>query len=195
MLIIKLVAAALIIVGTVVLLLRVHREIRGEGILDPLRKEKGNGRGKGKNNDASANELEAFITAYRRDKDAVAAASAPALKALTARKSFLTPHTKLCYLVLKTALPDHHVFCNTRLMDALELQANHPLGNVRIDIVVCNKDLGPIAAIDISNPDERNTPADREKSERLQGAGMRYLRFTPSGIPKPTEIRDLIYRM
>ena len=36
-----------------------------------------------------------------------------------------------------------------------------------IDIVVCNKDLGPIAAIDISNPDERNTSVDREKSERL----------------------------
>jgi len=101
---------------------------------------------------------------------------------------------KLCYLVVKTALPDHHIFCNTRLGDTLELHADHPLTSVRIDIVVCNKELSPIAAIDVCNADERNTSAEREKSERLQSAGLRYLRFTPGGIPKPTEIGDLIYR-
>ena len=66
--------------------------------------------------------------------------------------------------------------------------------DARIDIVVCNKELGPIAAIDICNAEERNTSAEREKSERLQSAGLRYLRFTPGGIPKPAEVRDLIYR-
>jgi len=29
----------------------------------------------------------------------------------------------------------------------------------------------------------------------VQSAGIRYLRFTPGAIPKPAEIRDLIYRM
>jgi hypothetical protein len=191
MLIVKLVVAALIVVGTVLGLLRLHREIYGEVSSAPRRKAK--------DDKGSANELEAFIAAYRRDKEAATGVAAPAaqpvLTSWVARKSYLTPHTKLCYLILKAALPDHHVFCNARLVDALELHAGHPLANARIDIVVCNKELGLVAVIDISNQGERDTQPEREKTERLQSAGIRYLRFTPSAIPKPAEIRDLIYRM
>jgi hypothetical protein len=186
MLIIKLVVAGLIVIATVLILLRVHREITGASSAAPRLKE----------NNLSSNELESFIAAYRRDKEAAAAAAAPApeLTSWVARKSFLSAHTKLCYLVVKAALPDHHIFCNTRLGDALELHADHPLAGVRIDIVICNKELGPIAAIDVCSAEERNTSPEREKSERLQSAGLRYLRFTPGGIPKPAEVRDLIYR-
>lgn len=196
MVIVKLVVAVIIIVAVIALLLRVHREITGDGLLD------GSGGGKGKRgadaaNGGAANELEAFIAAYRRGKDdgATAAPGPVTNTPPTVRKSYLTPHTKLCYLVVKAALPDHHVFCNARLVDALELHATHPLANARIDLIVCNKELGPIAAVDVSHPDERGSPTEREKTEQLQSAGIRYLRFTPNGIPKPTEIRDLIYRM
>lgn len=188
MLIAKLVVGALIVIGTLIALLRFHREIHGESSSAPRRKTK--------DDSGAANELESFIAAYRRDKEAGAAA--PAAQTVTswvARKSYLTPHTKLCYLILKAALPDHHVFCNARLVDALELHADHPFANVRIDIVVCNKELGPVAVIDISNQGERDTQPEREKGQRLHSAGIRYLRFTPGGIPKPAEIRDLIYRM
>jgi hypothetical protein len=187
MLIIKLVVAVLIVVGTVIGLVRVYREIRGDSPSSP--------RGKGKDNGSGSNELETFIAAYRRDQAAgpTAPTLKPALTSWTARKSFLAPHTKLCYLIVKAALPDHHVFCHARLADALELHSAHPLASSRLDIVVCNKELSPIAAIDICNQDERNTPAEREKSERLQSAGIRYLRFTPGSIPKPAEVRDLIY--
>jgi hypothetical protein len=186
MLIVKLVVAGLIVIATVLILLRVHREITGGSSAAPRLKE----------SKLSSNELESFVAAYRRDKDAAGvAAPAAELTSWVARKSFLTAHTKLCYLVVKAALPDHHIFCNTRLGDTLELHADHPLAAMRIDIVVCNKELGPMAAIDVCNADERNTSAEHEKSERLQSAGVRYLRFTPGGIPKPTEIRDLIYRV
>ena len=186
MLIVKLVVAGLIVIATVLLLLRVHREITGANSAAPRLKE----------SNLSSNELESFIAAYRRDKDAAAAAApAAAVTSWVARKSFLTAPTKLCYLVVKAALPDHHIFCNTRLGDALELHADHPLAGMRIDIVVCTKELAPVAAIDVCNAEERSTSAEREKSERLQSAGLRYLRFTPGGIPKPAEIRDLIYRV
>ena len=190
MLIVKLVVGALIVIGTFIGLLRLHREIQGETSSAPKRKAR--------DDSGSANELEAFIAAYRRDKEAATGVAAPAAQPVTswvARKSYLTPHTKLCYLILKAALPDHHVFCNARLVDALELHAGHPLANARIDIVVCNKELGLVAVIDISNQGERDTQPEREKTERLQSAGIRYLRFTPGAIPKPAEIRDLIYRM
>jgi hypothetical protein len=199
MLIFKLVIGALIVAGTFYALVRLHREFRGESPIAP--------RSKLKNERSGANELESFIAAYRRDKEAAANGEAPAdatvppavaaqtLTSWVARKSYLTPHIKLCYLVVKTALPDHHVFCNARLLDALELHAGHPLANARIDIVVCNKELAPVAAIDISNAGERDTSAEREKVERLHSAGVRCLRFTPGGIPKPAELRDLIYRM
>ena len=182
MLIAKLVIAALIVTATVFVLVRIHREIK-DSLDAPRAKER----------NITSNELETFIASYRRDRER-AAAPAPALTSWAARKSFLSAHTKLCYLVLRTALPDHHIFCNTRLADALELHADHPLAALRIDVVVCNKDLGPLAAIDICNTDERSTLAEREKAERLQSAGIRYFRFTPGGIPKPTEIRDLIHR-
>jgi hypothetical protein len=196
MVIVKLVVAVLIIVAVVLLLLRVHREISGGASLERPGGGKGK-RGADKDNGNAVNELEAFIAAYRRGKDEGAAPAPPptANTSATVRKSYLTPHTKLCYLVVKAALPDHHVFCNARLVDALELHASHPLANARIDLIVCNKELGPIAAVDVSHPDERASPTEREKTEQLQSAGIRYLRFTPNGIPKPTEIRDLIYRM
>jgi hypothetical protein len=199
MLIFKLVIGALIVAGTLYALVRLHREFLGERSSAP--------RSKAKDDRGGANELESFIAAYRRDKEAAAGGTAPtdvtvppaaAAQTLTswvARKSYLTPHIKLCYLVVRTALPDHHVFCNARLLDALEIHAGHPLANARIDIVVCNKELAPVAAIDISNAGERDTPAEREKVERLHSAGVRCLRFTPGGIPKPAELRDLIYRM
>jgi hypothetical protein len=165
------------------MLLRFHKEIKGQstGLSDSKFKEGA----------ASSNDLEAFILAYRRDKEAGAV---PAVTTWTARKSFLTPHTKLCYLVLKAALPDHHTFCNARLADALEMHTGHPLASLGIDIVVCNKELAPVAAVDICNEGERDTQTERDKIERLQSAGIRHLRFTPGGIPKPAEMRDLIYR-
>jgi hypothetical protein len=188
MLIVKLVVAVLIVAGTLILLFRLQRYFRGDSPIPSAR-------GRSESSRASADELESFIAAYRQNKDAAPPAEPPPeLTSWAARKSFLTPHLKLCYMVLKAGLPDHHVFCSARLMDALELHAGHPLAQARIDIVVCNKDLAPVVAIDVCNADERDTPVEREKSERLRSAGIRHLRFTPGGIPKPAEIRDLIYR-
>jgi len=187
--IVKFAVAILIVVGVLFLLRHFHREIRGDGSMSSPRMDTK------QSSSESAHELESFIAAYRREKEATSAPEpVPVVTSWSARKSFLAPPTKLCFMVLKAALPDHHVFCNARLVDALELHAGHPLAQAPIDIVVCNKDLAPIAAIDVCNVYERNTPAEREKSERLQSAGIRHLRFTPNAIPKPAEIRDLIYR-
>ena len=187
MVIIKLLIAIAIVAGTLFLLFRYHREIRGESTPSPVR-------GKRKDNAGSANELESFIAAYRRDKKAAAASEPlPASAPCTARTSLLTPHTKVCYMVLKTGLPDHHVFCNARLVDALEMHPAHPLAQARIDLVLCNNAFVPVAAIDVCDGDESSTAPEREKAECLRNAGIRHLRFTANGIPKPDEIRNLIY--
>src|SRR5689334_21108925 len=137
MVIVKLVIAVIIIVAVIALLLRVHREISGDGLLD------GSGGGKVKRgadmaNGGAANELEAFIAAYRRGKDdgATAAPGPVTNTPPTVRKICLTPRTKLYCLVVTAARHDHHVFCNARLVDALELHATHPLANARIDLIV-----------------------------------------------------------
>src|SRR3954447_7843839 len=101
MLIFKLVIGALIVGGTLYALVRLHREFRGESSSAP--------RSKSRNDGESANELESFIAAYRRDKEPAAGGAAPTdtpaplaappqtLTSWVARKSYLTPHIKLCY--------------------------------------------------------------------------------------------------
>src|SRR5436190_1368544 len=109
MLIVKLLVGGLLIIGTMVLLIRWHRAIRSENGFEA-------GSSAREKSGANAAELEALIAAYRRDKTQSDVAAPPPppppqpITSWTARKSFATPHIKLCYLVLKAGLPDHHVF-------------------------------------------------------------------------------------
>jgi hypothetical protein len=200
MFVFKLVVALVIIIAALLLVFRFHKQIKGENTGLSLGK---------KTDEAGSTELEAFIAAYRRDKSlggpqestpppepaTQPAPPAPAAvpTAAKARAAFLSGPSKLGFLVFKAGLPDHHVFANTRLSDLLDGLAVPALANLRVDLVVCNKELAIVAAVDLPNGAQVDTPTEREKEQRLRGAGIRYLRLAPGKFPKPAEVRRLIY--
>ena len=201
----KLILALGIIVGVLVLVFRFQKRIKGEGGLVKGPKEER----------LSSTELEEFVASYRRDKGAggTPAAPLPALQsqapvpqaatvvptatapaAWKARQAFLSGGIKLGFLVLKAGLPDHHVFANTRLGELVDVPQGNAMVHLRIDLVVCNKDLAIVAAVDVpSGPEADTPPAEREKQQRLRAAGIRYFRFAPRAFPKPADVRRVIY--
>jgi hypothetical protein len=89
--------------------------------------------------------------------------------------------------VLKAGLPDHHVYANTRVSDLLDGLAIPGLANARVDLVVCNKDLAIVAAVDLPNGAQADSLIEREKEQRLRAAGIRYLRLELGAFPKPAQ--------
>jgi hypothetical protein len=196
--ILKLIVAAGLILLTLFAMVRVQRYLKGEsGSLfegKPRRMESTPGTG----------DLEQFIASYRREKTNAAGTAPPAepAAALSAtatapatsaskpgsRRTFLTGPYKVLYLVLKAGLPDHHVFAHCRLGDVL---ATPPQGwaDVRVDFVVCRSDLQVVAAIELGVPE----PGRRDLAQPLAAAGIRHLRVQPPALPKPADVRGLIY--
>ncbi len=97
----------------------------------------------------------------------------------------LRPEVKLAYLTLRSGLRDHHIFANVRLGD---LGFGTTVGI--IDLLVCTPDFKYVAAIDISVGEP---PEDIPKTIFLQRAGIKHLKLTSRKIPKPGQLRDLIY--
>lgn len=167
-----------------------------------------------------ANELSAFIAAYRSGRidatelqagaaPASAAAPAPisppATDAAVAPRSntapaahtpppakastpgaLLRPEVKLAYLSLRTGLRDHHVFPRIPLSDL-------GCGNIdrHVDLVVCNSSFAVVAAIDVFNGPAASDPG---KDGALRAAGIPYLRLNTRSMPRPADLRSLIYR-
>jgi hypothetical protein len=205
----KLTIAAVIVIVTIVGLVQFQRYLRGEdiGLFSGSRKRR--------EPKSKSNELEAFIAAYRRDKSVVAEAAKPvppfpasAGSAADARPaplevkvpgSFLQGPAKVLYLVLKAALPDHHIFVYTRLTDVIKPigkpltpQGRAQFAQSRMDFVVCNKDLAVVAMLDITDGTRADDPIKQHLQPQLSTAGIRYLRVAPTAIPKPAEVRALI---
>ena len=196
----KLVLALVIIVAVLVLVFRFQKRIQsGTGSSKTGADKKAEG--------ARATELEEFIAAYRRDKataqgqpnaTSVQPAAAPAAAtaapaAVKARAAFLSGPAKLAFLVLKAGLPDHHVFAHTRVSDLMDGTTVPALANLPIDLLVCSKDLGIVAAVDLNGGTQSDALLAREKEQRLRSAGIKYLRLVPGAFPKPAEVRKLIY--
>jgi hypothetical protein len=196
----KLVLALGIIVGALVLVFRFQKQIQSGGASSTDKKSDG----------TRAIELEEFIAAYRRDKatgqaqpsptsaqpaaaPVAATAAAAATSAVKARAAFLSGAAKLAFLVLKAGLPDHHVFAHTRVSDLMEGTSVPALANLPIDLLVCSKELGIVAAVDLNNGTQSDALLAREKEQRLRSVGIRYLRFAPGAFPKPADVRKLIY--
>jgi hypothetical protein len=214
---IKLIIAGVLVVAALLGLARFHRYLRGES---------GGGLFARKTPEpkAEATDLEAFIAAYRRDKAAGGApaavspqatvAAAPAAPVATTATdlqatapqpgrppgAFLQGPTKVLYLVLKAALPDHHVFVYTRLTDVVKPigrpmtpQGRAQFAQARMDFVVCNKVLNVVALLDISDGTRPDDPMKQHLQPQLAAAGIRYARVAPNAIPKPAEARQLVY--
>ena len=193
----KLVLALTIIVGVLVLVFRFQKQIQSGGSSSTDKKPDG----------ARATELEEFIAAYRRDRatgeaqpnptaaqpSAAAAVATAAPAAVKARAAFLSGPAKLAFLVLKAGLPDHHVFARTRVSDLMDGTTVPALANLPIDLLICSKDLGIVAAVDLNSGTQSDALLAREKEQRLRSAGIKYLRLVPGAFPKPAEVRKLIY--
>jgi hypothetical protein len=183
-----------------------YKSVKGEA--DGLLSKPG-GRG-------NAESLEAFIAAYRKGevspgdlqappgappprpvKPAATAMPAAALAPATAppelRQAFLAGAPKLGYLLCKAALRDHHVFAHVSLRVLGSPGLDPVIAQATVDLVICNAQLAPVAAIDVAAPGA-GAP-DAAKVEALRGLGLRYLRLTAKSLPKPEQLRDLIYRM
>jgi hypothetical protein len=208
--------AALLLTATIVGFFLALRVVRGEGLPQLSRKQ----------DDAKpqAEDIEQIIAAYRREKAAAGADAAPAARADSAaagrteprivappsatppqaatvrpKAAFLNGPNKLLYLVLKAALPDHQVFANVRLADAVQIaekpatpQARAQLAQARVDFVVCNAQLAVVALVDITDGNRADDALKRQIAPQITGAGGRYLRVAPTAIPKPAEARTLV---
>jgi hypothetical protein len=208
---IKLIVAAAIIIGALIGLARFHRYLRGGGggLLSgsPARAPK-----------AENTDLEAFIAAYRRGKangeDRLPSPSEPPVPATPAAppvaeagpppdqapRAFLQGPAKVLYLVLRAALPDHHVFVYTRLTDVIKPigrpitpQGRAQFAQARMDFVVCSKDLNVVALLDISDGTRPDDPMKHHLQAQLAAAGIRYVRVAPTAIPKPAQAKQLVY--
>ena len=157
--------------------------------------------------------LEDFVAAYRRgevslrqDASPVPAAAVPASIAsaptpgeqtetvLPARRdTFLSGATKLAYYVCRSGLRDHHVFAHVRLQSLCTGKLDARLADAEISLLVCNAGMSIVAALDVIGAEA--APADGAKAETLRSLGIRYLKLSPKSLPKPEDIRTLLYRM
>ncbi len=128
---------------------------------------------------------------------------APTLtRTLTRRLRILNDAQRTLFLELHTALPDHTIMAHIRIVDLLDLPAGsaaperetrlRELLRERLDFVVCNSDLIPIAGIVLYDSGTELVPDERIKVESLRELGMRFLRFRVDSLPRPAELRSLV---
>ena len=159
------------------------------------------------------NEIEAFIAAYRSGQadpgdllsgasdiaHAVPAgttppgsdASAAAVAAVSATDAgtpgvFLRPEVKLAYLTFRSGLRDHHIFANALLRDLGYGTA--VVG--KVDLLICDSSFKYVALVDVHTD---GPVEDIPKSVFLRRTGVKHLSISSKAMPKPGELRDLIY--
>jgi hypothetical protein len=159
--------------------------------------------------------LEAFIAAYRSGAATAKDAPSPAPKPLSpaavpvaqaaaapipvpatapvAKESFLAGAPKLGYLLCKAALRDHHIFAHVPLRSLASPGLDARVAETTVDLLVCNAQLAPVAAIDVAGAEAG--PPDAAKVQALRGLGLRYLRLSAKSLPRPEQLKDLLYRM
>jgi hypothetical protein len=191
------------IFGSVIL----QRKIKGDET--PLF---GSTRGRRRDGD-DANEIEAFIAAYRSGQavpadllngasdiahavpagttpagsDASAAAVAVAGAAHAGTPGvFLRPEVKLAYLTFRSGLRDHHIFANVLLRDLGYGTA--VVG--KVDLLVCDNSFNYVAFVDVFSGEPAE---DIPKSVFLGRLGIKHLKLSTSAMPKPAQLRELIY--
>lgn len=136
---------------------------------------------------------------------AAATAVAAVQRADFTRKPRLLPQIDaLLYMVFRAGLPDHEIFAGLTAADVVEFtpastglvheQKLRRLGQQRVDLVVCTKQL-EIVAVVICARKLAAAAADgaRFAEECLQAAGIRLLRVDPAALPRHQQVRELIY--
>ena len=155
-------------------------------------------------------EIEAFIAAYRSgrvdpsvlasgefdlaravpaSRSAAQSAASTAVSAATIAPGpgvFLRPEVRLAYLTFRSGLRDHHIFANALLRDLGYGTA--VVG--KVDLLVCDSSFNYVAFVDVYTGEPVE---DIPKSVFLGRLGVKYLRLSTSAMPKPGQLRELIY--
>jgi hypothetical protein len=118
--------------------------------------------------------------------------------AYVARERVLSPPETLLYLLLKTALPECHVFAHVALRTVLEA-ASTVTGYARneqtrrlswhaVDFLVCDRSFRPFAIVELARKDEADGTAGSRRSW-IGTAGLRYLEFEATALPRKEALR------
>lgn len=121
---------------------------------------------------------------------APAPTTAPAAAANSAEtgspSTFLRPEVKLAYLIFRSGLRDHHIFANALLRDLGYGTA--VVG--KVDLLVCDSSFKYVALVDVHTD---GPVEDIPKSAFLSRTGVKHLSLSSKAMPKPGELRALIY--
>ena len=122
--------------------------------------------------------------------------------ALTRRGRIMTDAQRMLFLVLRAAMPEHLIMAHVRIVDLLDLPQGadalerdarlRRLARERLDFVVCDRDLVPVAAIVLYADGIAQVPDERTKIAALREIGVRFLRFRADSMPRPAEVRNLV---
>jgi hypothetical protein len=129
------------------------------------------------------------------------ASIAPAAPVYSTRERVLSPPETLLYLLLKTGLPDYHVFAHVALRAVLDA-APAVTGSARnehmrrlsvhaVDFLVCDRALKPIAVVEFARHGEPDGTAGSRESW-IGSAGLRYLSFEPAALPRKEALRAMV---
>jgi hypothetical protein len=121
-------------------------------------------------------------------------------------KSVLLPQPHaLLYFILRTGLPDHEIFANLALADVIELgdklrgydrdQKIRALAQLKVDFVICNRQLQLIAVILVidSAPAAETSQKLRPAEQWLEAAGVRVVHIDRASLPRHHQVRELVY--
>jgi hypothetical protein len=125
-----------------------------------------------------------------------------AATALTRRARILTDAQRMLFLVLRAAMPEHLIMAHVRIVDLLDLADGaealerdarlRTLARERLDFVVCDSDLVPLAGIVLYAGGIDQVPDESAKIQALREIGVRFLRFRADSVPRPAEVRNLV---
>ena len=137
-----------------------------------------------------ASESEPVVTTAPAATTAPAPTTVPAAAAHSAEtgspSTFLRPEVKLAYLTFRSGLRDHHIFANALLRDLGYGTA--VVG--KVDLLVCDSSFKYVALVDVHTD---GPVEDIPKSVFLRRTGVKHLSISSKAMPKPGDLRDLIY--
>lgn len=117
-------------------------------------------------------------------------------------KTTLSPPEQVLYHRLVAASPEHIVLAQVQLSRVLgvkkgfNLQAwNNRINRMSYDFLVCERDFGVIAAIELDDKSHHNASrieADAKKERATAAAGIPLIRWQASALPDETLIRQAL---
>jgi hypothetical protein len=120
------------------------------------------------------------------------------------RDRVLTAPQTLLYYLLRTGLPDHIIFARVTLASVLEAgpglagfareEQIRRLAALTVDFVVSDKNMKPVAVIEIATRDATSAmQADRASARtRVTAAGVRYLELDATQLPRKDAVRAIV---